>query len=597
MSISPTPSPEIHIRGLGISPGIAIGATLRIDERGRKARLTHIEPGQITREARRLQRAVNVARRQLNQLKARMERELGREHAYILDAHILMLQDQGLFDSIEKTIAEQLVNAEWAIKIQLDRFLEAYTSITDGYLRQRGSDIDDVARRLIDALSGKSNTGIHNLHSRSIIVAEEIPPSVLAELDMEHVLGIATYAGGWASHTAIIARSLCIPAIVGVDQPGEHLYTGRNAILDGNEGVIILDPSEATLRHYRALDERRKRSFNALIEQSRGPAITTDGQEIKLRANVELLSELDAVQRFGAQGIGLFRSEFIFTNMLPQAGLEEGQFQIYSQLSQASGTHGVAIRTFDLSRDKMPLDGLEEEPNPALGLRGMRLALKNEEMFRTQVRAIIRASRNLNVRLMLPLVSCLSELRRARAIIKEVMRELTAAGVEFDRQIPVGVMIEVPAAVMITEQLAREADFLSLGTNDLIQYLIAVDRSNKQVAYLYQPLHPAVLRALMCVAEAARAAKKPLDVCGEMAANPIYVAVLLGLGITSLSMTPASIPVIKDVIRAINLKETRKIVSNAMDLATAREIEEYLVEQLAERFPAYFANLQWRGPK
>jgi phosphotransferase system enzyme I (PtsI) len=584
------------MRGLGISPGIAIGPILRIDERGRKANLLHIEQNQITREIRRLHRGVNIARRQLKELKSRMERELGREHAYILDAHILMLQDQALFQSIETTIAEQLVNAEWAIKIKLDSFLSAYASISDGYLRQRGSDIEDVAHRLIDALSGKRETGIHNLHGHSIVAAEEIPPSVLAELDMEHVIGLATFSGGWASHTAIIARSLCIPAIVGIDKLGENLRAGRHAILDGNEGLIILDPSETTLRHYRNLNERRRRSFNALIEQSRGPAITADGHEIILRANVELLSELNAVQRFGAHGIGLFRSEFIFTNMLPQAGSEEGQFQIYSQLAEACGSAGAAIRTFDLSYDKMPQTGNEQETNPALGLRGVRLAFKAEEMFRTQVRAIVRASRYRNVRIILPLISCLSELRRARAIVDEVIKDLTAAGIDIDRKIPVGVMIEVPAAVMIIEQLAREADFLSLGTNDLIQYLMAVDRSNKQVAYLYQPLHPAVLLALARVSQAAQAFNTPVDLCGEMAANPIYAAVLIGLGIKGLSMTPAAVPLIKDAIKAMEVTGLQEIVKKAQELSTAREIEEYLCDQLTERYPTYFTNLKWRSP-
>ncbi|MEW6737053.1 MAG: phosphoenolpyruvate--protein phosphotransferase [Acidobacteriota bacterium] len=586
-------SPEIEIRGLGISPGIAIGTTIRIDERGRQARLLHIEPVYITRELRRLRRAVSVARHQLNELKARMERELGHEHGYILDAHILMLQDQGLLKSIEATISEQLVNAELAIKIVLDRFLAAYASISDGYLRQRGSDIEDVANRLIDALSGKRDTGVHNLCSNSIIVAEEIPPSVFAELDMEHVVGLATYAGGWASHTAIIARSLRIPALVGVDQPGEHLYSGRHAILDGNEGIIILDPTEATLRHYRAVHERRRRSFHALIQQSRGPAVTADGQLITLRANIELLSELNAVQRFGAQGIGLFRSEFIFTNMLPQACSEEGQFEIYCQLAEASGEHGVSIRTFDLSAEKLP--GNQPETNPALGLRGIRLAFKAEEMFRRQIRAIIRASYHRNIRVMLPLVSCVSELRRARIIIEEITEELTASGLQIDRKIPLGVMVEVPAAVMIIDQLAREADFLSIGTNDLIQYLLAVDRSNKQVAYLYQPLHPAVLRVLARVTEEAAAANTPLEVCGEMAANPVYAAVLLGLGITRFSMAPTALPLIKDAIRTIDMIAVREIVRTATQLATAKEIEDYLCTQLSQRFPSYYVNLNWRG--
>jgi phosphotransferase system enzyme I (PtsI) len=540
--------PEVEIRGLGISPGIAIGTTLRIDERGRKARMLHIDSAHVQKELRRLRRGINVARKQLNELKARMEREMGREHAYILDAHILMLQDKALLKNIETTIAEQLVNAEWAIKIELERFLAAYASISDGYLRQRGSDIEDVAHRLIDALSGKRDTSAHNLRSGSIIVAEEIPPSILAELDMEHVLGIATYAGGWASHTAIIARSLRIPAVVGVDRLGEHLLSGRQAILDGTDGRIILDPSEETLSHYRALHERRRRNFYALIEQSRGPAVTANGQEITLRANVELLSELQAVQRFGAHGIGLFRSEFIFTNMLPQARTEQGQFEIYSQLAEASGKPGVSVRTFDLNEEKLTLRG-EAEANPALGLRGVRLAFKVEEMFRTQIRAILRASRQRNIRITLPLISCLSELRQARKIIDEIAAELLATGADIDPKIPVGVMIEVPAAVLTIDQIVNEVDYLSLGTNDLVQYLLAVDRSNKQVGYLYQPLHPAVLRALAHVAEVATSADRTLEVCGEMAANPVYAAALLGLGITRLSMTPAAVPLIKDAIK------------------------------------------------
>jgi phosphoenolpyruvate-protein phosphotransferase (PTS system enzyme I) len=588
-------APEIEFRGLGISPGIAIGTVLRIDERGRQARMHHIKPAQIQRELRRLRRGINIARQQLNDLKARMEKEMGREHAYILDAHILMLQDKALIKSIELTIAEQLVNAEWAIKMELDRFLAAYASISDGYLRQRGSDIEDVAHRLIDALSGKRDSNIHNLRSASIIVAEEIPPSVLAELDMEHVIGIATYEGGWASHTSIIARSLRIPAIVGVDRLGEHLHTGRHAILDGTDGRVIIDPSEETLRHYRALHERRRRNFFALLEQARGPAVTADAKEITLRANIELLSELQAVQRFGAQGIGLFRSEFIFTNMLPHARTEEGQFEIYRQLAEVSGKHGVTVRTFDLSEEKLSLAGTEREANPALGLRGVRLAFKVEEMFRTQIRAILRASKHRNVRIMLPLVSCLSELRRARSIIGEISEDLTLAGFEIDTKIPIGVMIEVPAAVMMIDQLVEEADFLSLGTNDLIQYLLAVDRSNKQVAYLYQPLHPAVLRALSMVADAAIAGKKPIEVCGEMAANPIYAAVLLGLGITQFSMTPAAVPLIKDAIKVINLTIVKEITRGAMKLKSTREIEDYLCNQLSKHFPLFYSNLTWHS--
>lgn len=591
-------STELEIRGLAASPGIAIGTVLRIDDQGgHKARMLHIPPTQVPKEVRRLQRALRTARKQLHELKVRMERELGTEHAYILDAHILMLQDRSLFSSIEHTIAQQYVNAEWAVKIELDRFLTAYASISDRYLRQRGSDIEDVGRRLMDALEGRRDSGFtQRISPGTVIVAEDIPPSILAELKIEQIVGMVTCSGGWASHTAIIARSLRIPAIVGIEQGGTDLHTGQTIILDGSEGLIILNPTETTLSRYQTLNNQRQRNFRELLKQSHGPALTQDGQEIILRANVELVSELDAVKRFGAQGIGLFRSEFIFTNMLPQAHSEEGQYQIYSQLVHKIGPDEAAIRVFDLNEDKISTIRGEAESNPALGLRGIRLALKNETLFRTQIRAIIRASGKRNVSIILPLITCINELRQARKIVQEIITEFTAQGLVIDPNIPLGVMIEVPSAVMMLPQIAQEADFLSLGTNDLIQYLLAVDRDNKAVAYLYQPLHPAVLNCLAQVAQVAQRLNKPLNVCGEMAANPLYAVVLLGLGITNLSMTPTAIPLIKDAIRAINLAKVKEIVTQALALSTAHEIEELLCDALAEHFPAYFANLKWGNP-
>lgn len=585
-------SKEITLHGLAISPGISIGTILYLDSQGHQALLQHIEPAQVNKEIRRLNRAVIIARQQLNELKARMERELGSQHAYILDAHLLMLEDKALFKDIKKTITEQFVNAEWAVKVVLDRFLAAYASISDRYLRQRGSDIEDVARRLTDALLGKRNS--YRLPLNSIVIGEDLPASVLAELDMRHIIAMVTHAGSWASHTAIIARSLRIPAIVGVDFSEHGQITGHTAIVDGGAGLIILDPTEATIKRYRAFQEQKRRNFNTLLAQSRRPAITADGEEITIRANVELLSELDAVKRYGAQGIGLFRSEFIFTNMLPQAGSEDGQYQIYQRLAESTAENGVTIRTFDLSEDKvsMSLTGIESEINPALGLRGIRLALKNQPMFRTQIRAILRASQRKNVQIILPMVTSTSEVRYARKIINEVIAELTDKGIEVDQNIKLGVTIEVPSAVMIIDQLAQEADFLSLGTNDLIQYLLAIDRNNKQVAYLYQPLHPAVLQSLMWVAKVAQARKVLLDVCGEMASNPIYVVVLLGLGIKHLSMTPAAIPLIKDAIKAIRLSDAQEIFEKALQMSLAQEIEEYICEELARRFPSFYANLK-----
>lgn len=580
---------EIEIKGQSASPGIAIGTIVRFDESRQQVVFSHIAPDRVRLELRRLRRGLGIARKQLSLLKEKMGNELGQEHAYILDAQILMLQDRSLFESIERTISERLVNAEWAIELAIEPFLAAYASISDGYLRQRGSDIEDVASRLTSAITGGRKSQ-KSLKANSILVSTDLPPSVFGELQLAHLAGIGTCTGGWASHTAIIARGLRIPCVVGLNSVTEF-HSGQPAIVDGTEGLIIINPIESTLNYYKGLSVRRKRSFNALVVQSKHPAITADGQEIRLRANVELLSEADSINRFGAQGIGLFRSEYLYSNMLPQARSEEGQVEIYTKLADAAGEHGVAIRTFDLNLDKVSPEA-EPEQNPVLGLRGIRLALKQRELFTTQIRAILRASVRKNLRVILPMVTQVGEVFAARRILTTVAEQLKAQHIPYDPDIPLGVMVEVPATAVVLDQILPFVDFVNLGTNDLIQYLLAVDRNNQHVSNLYLPLHPAVLRALRHIVEAARVGHKPLEVCGEMASNPVYCAVLLGLGINSLSVTPSTIPVLKDAVRHLDLNLVRGLLERVKQMNDATEIENYLTSELKTHARGFFETFK-----
>ncbi|HND21923.1 MAG TPA: phosphoenolpyruvate--protein phosphotransferase, partial [Acidobacteriota bacterium] len=467
-----------------------------------------------------------------------------------------------------------------------------YESIQDEYLRERTSDIEDVANRLIDVLSGRRTNNLH-LTQPSVVVAEDLLPTVLAELDLTNVLGIATDAGGWTSHTAIIARSLGVPSVLGLGSFAAQVHTGDPIIVDGTHDCVILNPTDATRRHYQNRldqDERQKRD---VLEHASLPAITLDSETCVLRANLELVSELPSLQKSGAHGIGLFRSEFIFLNELPRLISEEEQFQVYRQLVESTGPEGVVIRTIDLGSDKIKASDLfGEERNPALGLQGIRFTLKSKEIFRDQLRAIFRAGAYGRLSVMLPKVSCVSEVRAARQLIAEVKAELEQARIPHAAHLPVGVMVEIPSAVMIIDLLAREADFLSIGSNDLIQHTLAVDRANPQVAHLYEPLHPAVIRSLKQVVDAGKIAGTLVQICGEMAANPTCAVVLLGLGLRNFSMSPSAIPNIKRLVRSVRVSEAERLVTRVMELDTPRAIEQFLEGELSKSVPHFFANSQ-----
>jgi phosphotransferase system enzyme I (PtsI) len=583
----------VRLKGLGVSPGIAIGNTIHLEWRGKHVFRVEVKESDVDREVKRLHRAIRLAKNQLRTIKRRIVRALGREHAYILDAHLLMLEDQGVVSEIETVIRSSRVNAEWAVKVVTDRILAVYSEIKDDYLRERGSDIEDVAHRLITALGGGRASRDRYLPKGSVLLSEDLPPSVLAELDLSCVVGFATSVGGWTSHTAIIARSLGIPAVVGLHAAINQVESNQQVVIDGSNGLMIVNPTAEAVRQYQEQQREHERRWRWLRERLDLPAATRDGIVITLRANVELLSELDEMKQCGASGIGLFRSEFLFLQSAPDLPSEEVQFETYKRVAEAAGSELAAIRTVDWDENRMAIvdsgNSLPER-NPALGLRAIRFSLQAQEIFKTQLRAILRAARYGNLQIVLPLISGVDELRQSRHILDAVKQDLQHEGLAPADDVPLGIMIEVPAAVLVADLLAAEADFFSLGTNDLIQYLLAVDRDNDRVAHLYEPFHPAVLRALKQTVRAAEDAGISVEVCGEMASNPLQALVLIGLGVRTLSMRPRAIPLIKELMRSVSVQEISYAVEAALSCASADEVRQCLTTRLATVVPEAFAD-------
>jgi phosphotransferase system enzyme I (PtsI) len=583
-------SRDVKLHGVPASPGIAVGRVLRLDERGRhQFYYIGVSAAQARMEVRRLREALQEARAQLQEIRLRLAKELGYEHSFILDAHLLMLEDARLIEELEHEIRTRRVNAEWAVRSVTDRAINAYKQVKDLYLRERTSDLEDVATRLLTILSGHAKFDLSKLDQDVIIVAKNIWPSTVAELDFKRVLGFATNSGGLTSHSAIIARSLGIPAVVGLHDITALAKTGNSIIVDGSEGCIILRPTKPVSAAYTAKRKREARHRPQPGAGTAQAAETIEGVRMTLRANIELPTEIESVSLFGAEGIGLYRSEFLFLTRLPILPGEDEQYEVYRKLAKASGDAGANIRVFDLGGDKLTLEGFEAEQNPALGLRAIRLSLKVEHVFRTQLRAILRANLHGCLRVVLPLISTITELREAKRIIADVKQELAEGRVEHRADLPIGVMIEVPAAALMADVFAREADFLSVGTNDLIQYLLAVDRANENVAHLYQPLHPAVLRTIAHLVRTAESQQVALELCGEMAADPLQAVALIGLGIRTLSLAPGSIPLVKNAIRSVKLDQVRSLMKDAMRLTSSTEVEELLARELPRQAPRFFA--------
>ncbi len=576
------------LQGIPASPGIVLGRAKVLSE--------HVEtqpcncllysPEEIEEQLGRFLKAVEQAETDLIALKDSLSPEY-QEHGHLLDVQILMLKERMIFQETQRLIREKRYNAEWALFQAWQKVRELFQGIGDPYIKGRIQDAEEVYRRLQSNLAGKE---VWNLSADEpvIIVARDLSPAEATQMTSSQVLGFITERGGRTSHTAIIAQSLEIPAVVGVDFATREIATGDPLIMDGLTGQIILDPDEALSRSYQA----RKKDFEAfkgeVAQASNLPAITTDEYPTQILANIELPEEVDLGLKYGADGVGLLRTEFIYLRQrhLPT---EEELFLDYRRVVEAMAPRMVTIRTLDIGGDKF-LSHLEYAPemNPALGLRAIRFCLKEQKIFRTQLKAILRSSVYGRVRVMFPLISSVRELQEARRLLEEVKQELQREGTPFDARMPAGAMIEVPAAVTLAHLLSRQADFFSIGTNDLIQYALAIDRGNKQVADMYQPLHPAVMRMIREVVNAARVARIPVAMCGEMAGDPLYIPVLLGLGVAELSMNAMAIPMAKHIIRLITIEEARKIARNALRLVTVEEVNDYVAQEMNRRFPEIF---------
>ena len=573
---------ELRFKGLGVSDGIVVGQVLRLQDGTREVYRAEINEADLEHERERFRAAVKMSRRQLDAIKTRAEKELGRGHASIFDAHLLLLEDAKLTRDVEKYIFEEQANAEWAAKVVGDRLLSIYMQINDEYLRERGSDIEDVIQRLLANLTGEGRS-YPKLSEDSVIVAPDLLPSTIAELDLNHVRAIATDAGGWTSHMAIIARALGLTAVVGLRDFYKSTRTGDKIIVDAQRGEVVLNPQPATIELY---ESTAKTSSISLEQSDSGPVRTVDGVSVALRANVELPAEFEAVRRFGACGVGLFRSEFL----LSRPGMllsEDEQFHAYKTLAQATEPDGAIIRLFDLGGETGYEFSERPERNPALGLRAIRFGLKNQHVMRSQVRAILRAARFGNLSLVIPMVADVSDVARAKRIIAEELEALKVAGVEYAEP-KVGAMIEIPSAVLTAEKIAREVDFFELGTNDLVQYTLAVDRGNDAVSDWFRTLHPAVLFGINRSLQVARDANIPAIVCGEMASTPAYVVLLVGMGASDLSMTPAAIPRIRTTLSQIDTNEAAELAALSLDCATADEVEEIVRREFRNRWPDLF---------
>ncbi len=583
-------SPRVF-RGIGVSPGIAVGKAMVIEVRRPRAKREIVDPARVPQEVTRLKQALEVSRRQILDIQERIAKEVGPQYARIFDAHLLILEDRWLVEEASATIQRQCMNAEYAVQEVLEPVRQAFSRVEDGYLRERRTDVDDVGDRLLRNLLGQRGSfHIDGIRAEAIVFAHDLSPSDTAQLHRDAVLGVATETGGRTSHSAIMARSLEIPAVVGVEEICAHVRDHDPVILDGTEGVVIQSPDRETLARYHARKQQLEYVGRTLHKLGALPAETQDGYRVRVTANIEFPAELPAVRDHGGEGVGLYRTEFLYLN---RAGLpsEDEHFAVYRAVAADIHPRPTVIRTLDFGGDKLASAiQLAAEENPSLGLRAIRLCLHRPDMFRTQLRAILRASAFGTLRIMYPMISGVAELRAANAILESVKAELRQEGVAFDSEIQVGAMIEIPSAAMTADLLAREVDFFSVGTNDLIQYALAIDRINEQVAYLYEPLHPAVLRLLRSVVSAAHNEGIWISMCGEMAGDPLHALFLVGLGFDELSMTPGAIPLMKRIIRSVTYGQAAEVAQRVFACATAAEVEGLLRQEMRARFPEYFAG-------
>ena len=574
----------IKLAGIGASRGIAIGKIYLLD-RSRMCVLKYeIQKDEINKEIQRFKEAVAESTKYLNKIKEKAKKNLDSKFLGIMNGHMMILQDDLLVSETIDRIKNERINAEWVFQKSMKRLRNIFLKMDDEYLRERGKDIDHVGNLILRNLIGHDQESIADLNEKAIIVSRDLAPSDVVQMKKDKVLGFVTEAGGKTSHVSILAASFEIPAVVGLKDLIEKANLGDPIIIDGDEGIVIINPTKKEFEEYLKKHQTFKYHEKELLKIKDLKAETKDGFSVKLMANIETNLEIPLAKRQGAQGVGLFRTECLFLNRqdLPS---EEEHFQIYKETVESFAPHPVIIRTLDAGGDKIVPQLNKIEANPALGLRAIRYSLKQLNIFKEQLRAILRAGHFGNIKIMYPLISGLEEIQKANEILEEVKEDLSRDGIPFKKNIEIGIMIETPSAAVIADVLAHAVDFFSIGTNDLIQYVLAVDRTNEMVASLYQPLHPSVLRLIQLVLKSAEKANIEVSVCGSMGGNPLSALILLGLGkIDSMSMYAHSLPKIKKMIRNVSLKDAKDISSHILTLSSFKEINDYVSAEVPKRF-------------
>lgn len=569
-------------QGIAVSPGVVFGPALVLGAEDFRIPHRFVRVDAVEFELARFQSALAAVCTEISTNESLATQQLGEQYGAIFGAHLQLVQDPKLIGEIEGLIRDKCHSPEFACSRVLHKYARLFQNLGNQYLAERAADIFDLEKRLLRHLLGERREELANLTEPVVVLAHDLTPSETAGLNKEFVLGFATETGGHTSHTAILAGALALPAVVGVGAFLSDVSGGETIILDGHHGEVIIDPDEATLERYHD-SEQRQRSVAERLQSLRPlRAETADGTRITIMGNIEFPEEVQHCTELGADGVGLYRTEFLYLDQ-HKTPSEQDQFEAYSRVIEATQGRPVVVRTLDLGADKIPgsLPGLiPNRPNPVLGLRSIRVCLQHLDLFRTQLRAILRAAVHGDVRIMIPLVSTLLELRQAKMIITDVMEDLEEQGVEYCSELPIGMMVEVPSAVILAEEFAQEVDFLSIGTNDLIQYTLAVDRSDPTVANLYNAGDPSIVRMIHQVIQVGHKYDCPVTVCGQMSSDPVFAVLLIGLGLRRLSVTPYSIPELKEVIRSITIEEAERIAAHALKLDVARDVENYLRGEL-----------------
>jgi phosphotransferase system enzyme I (PtsI) len=576
---------SIHIRGIPASFGIARGPVYLLERTHVSIPHYWISNKELNPEIQRFKNALEKTLEQLGKIKDRLCKYGGRDQIHILDSYSMILKDEMLVKNTLNAMKSERINAEWALQKNLDRIKEVFSNVDEEYFRERKSDLDYVGDRILKNLVGTSEDLLQNIPPHSIIVGHDLSPADTAQLMKFRVAGFVTEMGSKTSHTAIIARAMQIPSVVACPRITQRVHTGDTIIVDGTEGRALINPTESEINQYEQTRKHEASVERMLLKEIHLPTQTQDGFRIHLAANMELTEEIDTIKQHGAEGVGLYRTEFLFLNRSTPLS-EAEHFENYKKVLKAIYPYYSTIRTLDIGVDKVPTEHkYDREINPALGMRAIRFCLREKDLFKTQLRALLRASVYGKLKIMFPMVCSLGEMRQAKQILNETRRELDREKIEYDPNVKIGAMIEVPAAVMIAEELAQEVDFFSIGTNDLIQYTLAIDRTNENVAYLYRPLHPAILRMIKKVVDAAHQEEIEVSICGEMASEPLYIMIVLGLGLTELSMNAISIPRVKRIIRSLLFKDAKAVLEKILQMNNEAEMESFVKKEMRRLIP------------